>query len=88
MKKIIVSLGLALTLSFGATVDEGEAAYKKGDYKIALTIFAFLILLTSIIMKLFGTNSLGVGISFFAILIFLLYILHPIKIFIFRIIIY
>lgn len=52
--------------------------------KIALTIFAFLILLTSIIMKLFGTNSLGVGISFFAILIFLLYIIHPIKIFIFR----
>ena len=38
MKKIIVSLGLALTLSFGATVDEGVEAFKKGDYKTALII--------------------------------------------------
>ena len=39
MKKLIVSLGLTLTLSFGATLDEGEEAYKKGDYKTALIIF-------------------------------------------------
>lgn len=52
--------------------------------KIALTIFAFLILLTSIIMKLSGFSSLGIGISFFVILIFLLYVIHPIKIFIFK----
>ena len=39
MKKLIVSLGLALTLSFGATVDEGVEAFEKGDYKTALIIF-------------------------------------------------
>ena len=39
MKKLIVSLGLALTLSFGATLDEGVEAFKKGDYKTALIIF-------------------------------------------------
>ena len=36
MKKLIVSLGLALTLSFGATLDEGVEAFEKGDYKTAL----------------------------------------------------
>ena len=39
MKKLIVSLGLALTLSFGATLDEGVEAFEKGDYKTALIIF-------------------------------------------------
>ena len=39
MKKLIVSLGLALTLSFGATLDEGAKALEKGDYKKALIIF-------------------------------------------------
>ena len=39
MKKLIVSLGLALTLSFGATLDEGAKAFEKGDYKTALQIF-------------------------------------------------
>lgn len=39
MKKIIVSLGLALTLSFGATLDEGIATFEKGDYQTAKTIF-------------------------------------------------
>ena len=39
MKKLIVSLGLALTLSFGATLDEGVKAANKGDYKTALIIF-------------------------------------------------
>ena len=39
MKKLIVSLGLALTLSFGATLDEGVKAFQKGDYKTALSIF-------------------------------------------------
>ncbi|WP_323660234.1 tetratricopeptide repeat protein [Aliarcobacter butzleri] len=39
MKKLIVSLGLALTLSFGATFDEGVEAFEKGDYKTALQIF-------------------------------------------------
>ena len=39
MKKLIVSLGLALTLSFGATFNEGVEAFEKGDYKTALSIF-------------------------------------------------
>ncbi|MCT7525479.1 sel1 repeat family protein [Aliarcobacter cryaerophilus] len=39
MKKILVSLGLALTISFGTTLDEGVVAYKKGDYKAGLVIF-------------------------------------------------
>ncbi len=39
MKKLIFSLGLALTLSFGATLDEGVEAFEKGDYKKALIIF-------------------------------------------------
>ena len=39
MKKLIVSLGLALTLSFGATIDEALMAANKGDYKTALIIF-------------------------------------------------
>ena len=39
MKKLIVSLGLALTLSFGATFNEGVEAFEKGDYKTALIIF-------------------------------------------------
>ena len=39
MKKLIVSLGLALTLSFGATLDEGKKAFDKGDYNTALIIF-------------------------------------------------
>ena len=39
MKKLIVSLGLALTLSFGSTFDEGVEAANKGDYKTALTVF-------------------------------------------------
>ena len=39
MKKLIVSLGLILTLSFGATFDEGVEAANKGDYKTALIIF-------------------------------------------------
>ncbi|MCT7541895.1 tetratricopeptide repeat protein, partial [Aliarcobacter cryaerophilus] len=39
MKKLIVSLGLALTLSFGATFNEGVEAFEKGDYKTALQIF-------------------------------------------------
>ena len=39
MKKLIVSLGLILTLSFGATLDEGLKAVNKGDYKTALQIF-------------------------------------------------
>ena len=39
MKKLIVSLGLILTLSFGATLDEGVEAFEKGDYKTALQIF-------------------------------------------------
>ncbi|MDK2071119.1 sel1 repeat family protein, partial [Aliarcobacter butzleri] len=42
MKKLIVSLGLALTLSFGATLDEGVKAANKGDYKTALQIFEAL----------------------------------------------
>ena len=39
MKKILVSLGLVLTISFGTTLDEGVVAYKKGDYKAGLVIF-------------------------------------------------
>ena len=39
MKKLIVSLGLALTLSFGTTYNEGVEAANKGDYKTALIIF-------------------------------------------------
>ena len=42
MKKLIVSLGLALTLSFGATFNEGVEAFEKGDYKTALQIFEAL----------------------------------------------
>ena len=44
MKKLIVSLGLALTLSFGTTLDEGVEAFEKGDYKTALTVFEELAL--------------------------------------------
>ena len=44
MKKLIVSLGLALTLSFGATLDEGAKAFKKGDYKTAFIVFEDLAL--------------------------------------------
>ena len=39
MKKLIVSLGLTLTLSFGATLDEGVKAANKGDYQTAKTIY-------------------------------------------------
>lgn len=39
MKKILVNLGFILTLSFGATVDDGLNAIEKHDYKKALTIF-------------------------------------------------
>ena len=39
MKKIIVSLVVLLTLSFGNTIDEAQAYYEKGDYASALNIF-------------------------------------------------
>ena len=39
MKKLIISLGLALTLSFGTTLDEGVKAANKGDYQTAKTIY-------------------------------------------------
>ena len=44
MKKILISLGLVLTLSFGATFNEGYSFYKKGDYKSALIILEDLAL--------------------------------------------
>ena len=46
MKKVILILGLLITISFGATLEEATIAYNKGvsafqknDYKSALTIF-------------------------------------------------
>lgn len=39
MKRIIASLAITLTISFGTTVDEGIKAYENKDYKTALSIF-------------------------------------------------
>src|SRR5574344_1096442 len=39
MKKIIVSLVVLLTLSFGNTIDEAKAYYEKKDYVSAFNIF-------------------------------------------------
>ena len=42
MKKITVSLGLILTLSFGTTFNDGYEAFEKGDYQSALSIYEYL----------------------------------------------
>ena len=39
MRRIIASLGIAFTLSFGATLEEATIAYNKGDYQTSKTIF-------------------------------------------------
>lgn len=39
MKKLILSLILSYTLSFGATYEDGRAAQDMGDYETAFTIF-------------------------------------------------
>ena len=39
MRRIIASLGIAFTLSFGATLEEATIAYNKGDYQTTKTIF-------------------------------------------------
>ena len=39
IKKLILSLSLVATLSFGATIFDGAIAYEKGDLKTALPIF-------------------------------------------------
>ena len=44
VKKMIFSLGLVATLSFGANLFIGMVAYEKGDYKTALPIFEELAL--------------------------------------------
>ncbi len=44
MKKIIFILGLLITISFGATLEEAKIAYAKGDYQTALTILEDLAL--------------------------------------------
>ena len=43
-KKLMLSLALLVNFGFGATIDDGYSAYKKGDYKVALTIFEDLAL--------------------------------------------
>ena len=45
MKKIIVSLVVLLTLSFGNTIDKAKAYYEKGDYTSAFNIFEKLSLI-------------------------------------------
>ena len=39
MKKLILSLGMILTLSFGDTLEEGKTAYYKKDYATAIKIY-------------------------------------------------
>lgn len=39
MKRIMISLGLALALSFGATLNEGITAIENDDYQTAKSIF-------------------------------------------------
>jgi len=38
MKKIILSLGLLVVLSFGSTVQDAMKAYEKGDFQTGITI--------------------------------------------------